>query len=58
MNKKQSCIFVKRMLAISVSTITYMRNMFPEAAFVDKKLEGKKKHCNIFTSYWLLTSSS
>ena len=40
MNKKQSCIFVKRMLAISVSTITYMRNMFPEAAFVDKKLEG------------------
>jgi len=39
MNKKQSCIFVKRMLAISVSTITYMRNMFPEAAFVDKKLE-------------------
>lgn len=39
MNKQQSKIFVKRMLAISISTITYMRNLFPEKAFSDRKLE-------------------
>ncbi|KAI6651545.1 hypothetical protein LOD99_5153 [Oopsacas minuta] len=37
---QQSTVFVKKLLAIAVSNITYLRTIFPEAAFGDKKLEN------------------
>ena len=37
---EQSVIFMKRLLGISICSITYLRLMFPEDAYVDKSLEG------------------
>ena len=37
---QQSTIFVKKLLAIAISNIAYLRTMFPEGAFGDKKLEN------------------
>ncbi|XP_071505019.1 uncharacterized protein [Diadema antillarum] len=36
---QQSAIFVKKLLAVAVSTITYLRTIFPEHAFGDRSLE-------------------
>ena len=41
MSETKSALFVKKLLAISVSTITYLRAIFPEHAFGDRALEGK-----------------
>ncbi|XP_077470943.1 zebrafish testis-expressed 38 [Stigmatopora argus] len=38
-NKAGSLAFVKRMLAVAVSTITYLRGIFPENAYRSKYLE-------------------
>lgn len=38
----QSAIFVKKLLAIAVSNITYLRGIFPERAFADRCLEGAR----------------
>jgi hypothetical protein len=37
----QSCLFVKKLLAVAVSNITYLRAIFPEHAFGDRCLEGE-----------------
>ena len=37
---QQSTVFVKKLLAIAVSNITYLRAIFPEGAFGDKKLDS------------------
>ena len=37
---QQSSVFVKKLLAIAVSNITYLRTIFPEGAFGDKKLDN------------------
>ena len=37
---QQSTIFVKKLLAIAVSNIAYLRTIFPEAAFGEKKVEN------------------
>lgn len=39
---KQSKQFMKRMTAIAISSITYLRGMFPEDCFGDRALEGLK----------------
>lgn len=37
--EQQSTLFVKKLLAVAVSNITYLRAMFPEQAFGDRSLE-------------------
>ncbi|XP_076813631.1 uncharacterized protein LOC143460118 isoform X2 [Clavelina lepadiformis] len=39
LTKVQSKDFVKKILAISISNITYLRNLFPEYAYADRKIE-------------------
>ena len=42
--QQESLLFVKKLLAVAVSNIAYLRAIFPEAAFGDRCLEGKTKH--------------
>ena len=41
LNKVDSKHFVKRMLALGISNIIYLRNIFPECAFADRRIEGE-----------------
>ena len=56
LDKAASKYFVKKMLAIGVSNIIYLRNIFPEDAFADRKIEGTSKslahYCDIFVSLY------
>ena len=36
----KSLVFVKKLLTISLSNITYLRSMFNEDAYADKSLQG------------------
>ena len=38
--EKQSLVVVKKLLAIAVSSITYLRGLFPERAYGIKHVEG------------------
>ncbi|ELT87711.1 hypothetical protein CAPTEDRAFT_126018, partial [Capitella teleta] len=38
-NQTQSALFVKKLLAVAVSNIAYIRAIFPEHAFGDRSLE-------------------
>ncbi|XP_071955838.1 uncharacterized protein [Antedon mediterranea] len=38
-NETQSALFVKKLLAVAVSNITYLRAIFPESAYGDRRLE-------------------
>uniref|UniRef100_A0A3B4Z8P2 Zebrafish testis-expressed 38 n=1 Tax=Stegastes partitus TaxID=144197 RepID=A0A3B4Z8P2_9TELE len=38
---RTSLVFVKRMMAVAVSTITYLRGIFPEDAYRSRYLEGE-----------------
>ncbi|KAG9351230.1 hypothetical protein JZ751_025121, partial [Albula glossodonta] len=38
--RQQSVVFVKRMMALAVSCITYLRGIFPEVAYRSRYLEG------------------
>ncbi|KAG8223558.1 hypothetical protein J437_LFUL004432 [Ladona fulva] len=40
LNEQTSCTFLKKLVAIAISNITYLRNIFPEGAFADRYLEG------------------
>uniref|UniRef100_A0A3Q2ZTQ8 HORMA domain-containing protein n=1 Tax=Kryptolebias marmoratus TaxID=37003 RepID=A0A3Q2ZTQ8_KRYMA len=40
--KQESLVFVKRMMAVAVSSITYLRGIFPEYAYRSRYLEGEK----------------
>eukprot|EP00092_Neocalanus_flemingeri_P005749 GFUD01006189.1.p1 GENE.GFUD01006189.1~~GFUD01006189.1.p1 ORF type:complete len:573 (+),score=183.31 GFUD01006189.1:62-1780(+) len=35
-----SCVFVKKLLTVAVSNITYLRGMFPEKAYANRSLDG------------------
>ena len=48
--QQQSALFVKKLLAVSVSSITYLRAIFPEHAFGDRCLEGRFAIGNDFIS--------
>ena len=48
MDKSASKHFVKRMLAIGISNIIYLRNIFPESAFADRKIDGKLQKNMLF----------
>lgn len=39
--KQESLVFVKRMMALAVSSITYIRGIFPEDAYRSRYIEGK-----------------
>lgn len=39
---QESLVFVKRMLAVAVSSITYLRGIFPEGAYRSRYLEGEE----------------
>ena len=39
--EQQSLVLVKKLLAIAVSNITYLRGLFPEAAYGNKYVGGK-----------------
>jgi hypothetical protein len=36
----QSESFVKKLVALGISNVTYLRAVFPDQAFVDRQLEG------------------
>lgn len=40
--EQQSLVFVKRMMAVAVSSITYLRGIFPEDAYRSRYLEGER----------------
>ena len=40
-SQTQSALFIKKLLAVAVSNIMYLRTIFPEHAFGDRCLEGK-----------------
>jgi len=39
----ESVRFVKKLLAVAVSNISYLRSMFPERAFGDRRIEGIRR---------------
>ena len=36
----KSCVFVKKLLTVSISNITYLRSMFPEDAYANRSMDG------------------
>lgn len=47
--EQESLVFVKRMMAVAVSSITYLRGIFPEDAYRSRYLEGETRqqhHCD------------
>lgn len=40
-SEQDSLVFVKRMMAVAVSSITYLRGIFPEDAYRSRYLEGE-----------------
>ena len=36
----KSCVFVKRLLTVSISNITYLRSMFPGEAYSNSSMDG------------------
>ena len=41
--ENQSALFAKKLLAVAISNITYLRAIFPEKAYGDRCLGGKVK---------------
>lgn len=44
-----SLVFVKKLFAVAVSYVLYLRRLFPENAFFDKQLEGNE--CGVLTYF-------
>ena len=41
-SQQASLVYVKKLLTTGISTITYLRSMFPEEAYARKNLNGLK----------------
>ena len=41
-SQEASLVYVKKLLSVGVSTISYLRSMFPEEAYARKSLDGLK----------------
>ena len=39
-SQQTSLLYVKKLLSVGVSTISYLRSMFPEEAYARKSLDG------------------
>ena len=37
-----SCVFVKKLITVAISNISYLRNMFPESAYANRSMDGLK----------------
>lgn len=48
LSEQQSLVVIKKLLAIAVSGITYLRGLFPEDAFGSKYVEGQFIRGNLF----------
>lgn len=48
LSEQQSSIVIKKLLAIAVSGITYLRGLFPEKAYGSKYVEGYMTHRRSF----------
>lgn len=57
-SEQQSMVVIKKLLAIAVSGITYLRGLFPEKAYGHKYIEGKITKTNSFDIklHWRLRS--
>ena len=38
----RSCVFVKKLITVAISNITYLRSMFPENAYANRSMDGLK----------------
>lgn len=58
LSEQQSLVVIKKLLAIAVSGITYLRGLFPEKAYGSKYVEGWITDGNLFicTFQWLSRS--
>ena len=41
-SQQQSLVYVKKLLSVGLSTISYLRSMFPEEAYARRNLNGLK----------------
>ena len=48
LSEQQSLVVIKKLLAIAVSGITYLRGLFPKKAFGSKYVEGQITRGNLF----------
>lgn len=56
--EQDSLVFVKRMMAVAVSSITYLRGIFPEEAYRSRYLEGetqRQHHVIVVNKYCMST---
>lgn len=54
--EQESLVFVKRMMALAVSSITYLRGIFPEEAYRSRYLEGetqRQPHVIMVDKYYM-----
>ena len=49
--EQKSALFMKKLLAVAVSNITYLRGIYPERAYGDRCLEGKHCICSYLYNY-------
>lgn len=49
--EQESLVFVKRMVAVAVSSITYLRGIFPESAYRSRYLEGEEGAVSVAVSH-------
>lgn len=56
--EQDSLVFVKRMVAVAVSSITYLRGIFPEEAYRSRYLEGEaeRRHHVAMVNKYCVTS--
>lgn len=53
LSEQQSSVVIRKLLAIAVSGITYLRGLFPEKAYGNKYVEGYMTHTSSLTSWCL-----
>lgn len=51
-SEQQSLVVIKKLLAIGVSGITYLRGLFPEKAYGSKYVEGETPRTSPHQLYW------
>lgn len=56
--EQESLVFVKRMMAVAVSSITYLRGIFPEDAYRSRYLEGEHSQDKVSQSIINITSNN
>jgi len=52
--EQQSLMLVKRLLAVAVSCITYLRGIFPESAYGTRYMDGNGLFCCFFAKSFVI----